>query len=450
MNISQEILTHEPSGSANGASTMHELFALSDEQILEIEPEAQDVEVSGAEPGADEAAGSKAGASTRSASERGATAETPAATDSATSASGASAPPAWLAEQMSDPRNGSAARELWNGVQRSQQEAAAFREIFAQPGDARAAAERSRVLDEVDRAYFGGTGQGAADAGASRAQLAQTLLREDPVAFREMVFAGLRALEEGNGGAPNGASATTGSGSSSGVATSTGANGGATREGTNRTDAGHVDDRRTATSASGQRSENSGATSPQQEALVAQYAAFERSANEELERSVGSVIDRTLAEALPNSGRSENSSLHGRLAASIRQDIEKELQGDRRLGEQVAAILAAPRAGSGGASRFGEQARTQLVRVIGERARQLVPSVARRVLGEWTHTTIARNRQTSVDSRTSAAQKGATPAQTGSTQRGTDRANRASSTTAARPSRKVDYQRVSDEQLLDS
>jgi hypothetical protein len=449
MTISQEILTHEPNGSANGASTMHELFALSDEQILEIEPEAQDVEVSGAELGAEGVAGNKAGASA-DASERRSTPETPAINESASSGSGASAPPAWFAEQMSDPRNGPAARELWDGAQRAQQEAAAFREIFAQPGDARAAAERSRVLDELDRAYFGGTGSGAADAGASRAQLAQTLLREDPIAFREMVFAGLRALEEGNRGGPNSASSPAGSASSSGVATSTGANGGATREGTNHTDAGHVGDGRTATSASGQRSENSGATSPQQEALVAQYAAFERSANEELERRVGSVIDRTLAEALPNSGRSENSSLHGRLAASIRQDIEKELQGDRRLGEQVAAILAAPRAGLGGASRFGEQARAQLVRIIGERARQLVPGVARRVLSEWAHTTIAHNRQTFADARPSATQKGPTPAQTGSTHRGTESANRGSSTTAARASRKVDYQRISDEQLLDS
>ena len=36
--------------SGNGASTPHDLFALTDEQILEIEPEAQDVELSSAEP----------------------------------------------------------------------------------------------------------------------------------------------------------------------------------------------------------------------------------------------------------------------------------------------------------------------------------------------------------------------------------------------------------------
>src|SRR5260370_25573378 len=34
----------------NGESTPHDLFALTDEQILEIEPEAQDVELSNAPP----------------------------------------------------------------------------------------------------------------------------------------------------------------------------------------------------------------------------------------------------------------------------------------------------------------------------------------------------------------------------------------------------------------
>src|SRR5260370_1427595 len=61
--------------------------------------------------------------------------------------------------------------------------------------EARAAAERARVLDDIDRAYFGATGKSAQEVSASREQLAQQMLGEDPAAFREMVFAGLRALE---------------------------------------------------------------------------------------------------------------------------------------------------------------------------------------------------------------------------------------------------------------
>ncbi len=91
---------------------------------------------------------------------------------------------------MSDPQAGAEARALWDSVQQSRTEAAGFREIFAKPEEARAAAQRARLLDDIDHAYFAG------DA-TLRASLAASMLREDPAAFREMVFAGLRALEEG-------------------------------------------------------------------------------------------------------------------------------------------------------------------------------------------------------------------------------------------------------------
>src|SRR5467141_4766510 len=100
---------------------------------------------------------------------------------------------------MKDPWNGEEARELWNGVQQAKSEAAAYRAAFASPEDARAlkelypggvnearaAAERARLLNEVDRAYFGGAGNSPEQISASRAQLAQRMLREDPAAFRE-------------------------------------------------------------------------------------------------------------------------------------------------------------------------------------------------------------------------------------------------------------------------
>src|SRR2546422_2190692 len=41
-----------------------------------------------------------------------------------------------------------------------------------------------RSLEEIDRAYFGAAGGSAEQASTSRAQLAQTMLREDPAAFR--------------------------------------------------------------------------------------------------------------------------------------------------------------------------------------------------------------------------------------------------------------------------
>jgi hypothetical protein len=80
-----------------------------------------------------------------------------------------------------------------------------------------------------------------------------------------------------------------------------------------------------------------------QQAQLAAYAAFEKEANDDLERSVGSAFERTLEQALPAVGRADGAPLKGRMTAAIRQDIEKALQGDRQFGEQVVQILSAKR-----------------------------------------------------------------------------------------------------------
>jgi hypothetical protein len=197
----------------NGTSTLHDLFALTDEQILEIEPEAQDVELSSApSPGRTQQPAQVAPASLPAGSPSAPQNEQSRLEAGATQApaSNFAEPPAWLAAQMKDPWNGEEAKELWNGVQQAKSAAAAYRTAFATPEDARAlkelypggvneartAAERARVLDDIDRAYFGAAGKSAQEVSASRAQLAQQMLRGDPAAFREMVFAGLRALED--------------------------------------------------------------------------------------------------------------------------------------------------------------------------------------------------------------------------------------------------------------
>src|ERR1700739_2324655 len=110
-------------------------------------------------------------------------------------------PPPWLAAQMQDPWGGEEAREFWDGVRQARSEAAAYRAEIASPGDgggfkelypggvseARATAERARLLDDVDRAYFGAAGNSPEQTSASRVELAQRMMREDPAAFREMV-----------------------------------------------------------------------------------------------------------------------------------------------------------------------------------------------------------------------------------------------------------------------
>jgi hypothetical protein len=416
-------------GTGNGASSAQELFALTDEQILQIEPEAQDVEIRASErtdaldplredlnllagagdgddrqretrrASADKDDGRKAPAAKADGEADPQTAPSSLA-DRVEMANTLQTPPAWLAERMSDPQSGPEARALWEGLQTARQEATSFREVFAKPEEARAAASRARVLDEIDQAYFGVAGSSPEQLRASRAQLAETMLREDPAAFREMVFAGLRALETANQQAG--------------------------RQGS-------------AVAAAARQAQPTVAPEPQQEARVAAYATFERAVNEELERGVGGAIDRSLQQALPNAGRTENgSALKQRLAAAVRQDVERALQGDRSLGEQVARVLAS--------QRLDHAARVQVVRLIGERAQQLVPGATRRVLADWTQTTLAAHGTREAGA---AAPAVATRAPDTEAAKASQRPSVEPRKRTATP-RRIDYRRVSDDDILNS
>src|SRR5436309_11707180 len=444
---------------SNGESSLHDLFALTDEQILEIEPEGEALPsqpngtasavISGearnpsSSETADEAARSKSDSSSPSAP-RNDGAE--ASSRNLALTSNDAEPPPWLAAQMKDPWTGEEARELWNGVQQAKSEAAAYRAAFANPEDARAlkelypggvnearaAAERARVLDDIDRAYFGAPGKSAQEVSASRAQLAQTMLREDPAAFREMVFAGLRALEDlGKGTSENTlAQALRPESVSSSVSAAATDRKSLTPEGVSYSD--------------------------QHAAALAAYASFEKATNDDLERSVGATIERTLHQALPNASRVSNASgvgaqaapLQARLTAAIRQDVEAALKGDRQLSEQVAQILSG--------RRLDNETRAQVVRLIGERAQQLVPVAAKRVLNDWTQTTLAAHRGnvTRADAASSRSNIAADVAQGLRPEevrrsRQTMEESAGLKVRAIASDRCVDYRKLSDEQILE-
>src|SRR3989442_8395061 len=379
-------------------------------------------------------------------------------------------PPAWLAAQMKAPWRGEEARELWNGVQQANQEAAAYRAAFATPEDARAlkelypggvnearaAAERAGMLDEIDRAYFGTAGGSAEQASASRAQLARTMLRENPAAFREMVFAGLRALEESGKGAGEKtvAQALRPEGLSSPVAPTTADRKTLTPEGVSHSGEPGASSARPQPAAATRESQ----AAVDHDARLAAYAAFEKAANEDLERSVGGAIARTIEQALPSLSRTENSSaagtqhpgragtgaapLQARLSAAIRQDIETALKGDRQLGEQIAQILSA--------RRFDNETRGHVVRLIDLRARQLMPIAAKRVLNDWTQTTLAAHRGNTARTDVASARREVAPASLPAGSSASSHAQqRPDPNRAAARSRAVDYRKLSDEQILD-
>jgi hypothetical protein len=136
--------------------------------------------------------------------------------------------------------------------------------------------------------------------------------------------------------------------------------------------------------------------------------------------------------------------MRGRLAATIRQEVEKALQGDRQLGEQVAQILSA--------RRLDNETRAQVVRLIDERAKQLVPGAAKRVLQDWTQTTLAAHRTRTRQDDTAAARSDLAPAnsdtktpslRSGNNSRSSDRDK-----SGGNRSGKVDYRKLSDEQIL--
>src|SRR6266478_5796538 len=202
------------SGMASAETKATDLFVLSDEQILDIGPEADALSHAGqvTDPGSpgQQVSTSNQHEKTADRSLTAAASSHHTNHESQVTSHNPAEPPAWLAAQMQDAWGGEEAREFWDGVQQARSEAAAYRAAIASPEDARAlkelypggvneartAAERARLLDEVDRAYFGADGNSAEQLSASRAQLAQRMLRDDPAAFREMVEAGVRALQE--------------------------------------------------------------------------------------------------------------------------------------------------------------------------------------------------------------------------------------------------------------
>jgi hypothetical protein len=451
---------------SNGQSSPHDLFALTDEQILEIASEPSDAEISNVQPTTSGKETSGVAVSSLQASSpvnsQTNQSEAPANPQQSTGAERSGqphresgqvrvavppVPPEWLAQRMKDPWNGDEAREFWQGIQSERQDVAAYREVFAKPEDARAlkelypggvgeareVAERARVLDDIDRAYFGTAGKSAQEVSASREQLAQTMMRENPAAFREMVFAGLRALEQSGAQTGNGTGLQTN-------ATPASDGSGAARTQDERHPARTI-------AACPTRAETRAA---EHDAHLSAYASFEKAANEDLERSIGGVISRAIEQALPNVARASQDApsragqavpLQTRLSAAIRQDVESALKGDRQLGEQIGQILSA--------RRFDSETRAQVVRLIDDRARQLVPSAAKHVLNDWTQTTLAAHRSRSGSSDAAPSRKDVTPAVSTAnlSSRNQDDNRFASDRGASR--HRVDYHKLSDEQILE-
>jgi hypothetical protein len=441
-----------------------DVFALTDEQIIGVEPEGQDAELDGstAETKRDSSVatlprndGAQTGGEKERLTPEGVSYKPEAVShrDGKTEEA-----PQWLAERMKDPWHGEEAKELWDGKQRAEKEAAAYREVFATPEDARAlkeiypgganeakaAAERARTLDEIDAAFYRG------DA-AARAQLARQMMQQDPAAFREMVEAGVRLLGE----ASRQGSGKEQSASQDAVSTPR-----SLLSGPQETRPSGRDDRLTqgAAQTDGASAQGGAAVAPE---IVSGYRAFEKAANAELEKSVGGAIARMMEQALPNlkmigangrEGAQGAAPLQERLGSAVREEIEAELKNDGQLGEQVGKILAG--------RRFDDAARSQVVRLIDARAKQLVPGAVRRVVSSWTQATLGarekgqgRNPVEARHEELAGTQRRATTAapRKDNERQGSSRNENASTArrdAGASRGRRVDYGKISDEEIL--
>jgi hypothetical protein len=433
-----------------------EVFTLTDEQILGMEAEGRETETEST--------------TRQQVNDRGVAAEGPipeevSYRDSAVGRDAKSAqpgmavplglaqePPGWLAREMKDPWVGEEARELWEGVQRAQREAAAYREAFGTPEDARAlkeiypggvaeaksAAERARELAEIDGVFFGVAGKPAEELRAGRTALVEKLYAQDPAAFREMVEAGVRILGRASSGQRSVASAE-------GKAVSQDAT---TLPGSLRSVAGAQEK-----AGHSGRDDSLGSNANGNMQHVQAYREFERATNAELEKSVGGAIGRAMEAALPNlrharmaGGEGQAPPLQERLRAAVREEVEAALRSDASLGEQVARILSG--------RRLDEVARAQVVRLIDGRAQQLVPGAVRRVVGSWTQATLgARMADTGAEPAARGEQERRAERAASSSQKttsGDSAANRNAQTAAGRsvPRGRVDYRKLSDEQIL--
>lgn len=441
-----EMLTMQDAG---GART--EEFALTDEQILGVEPEGLDAD-NGSGRGERLRDGGDGG--------KGLTPEGVSYRDQE--------PPGWLAREMKDPWVGDEARELWEGVQRAQLEAAEYRELIGAPADARAlkeiypgglaearsAAERARELAEIDAVFFAAAGRPAEEVRAGRMQLVERLHAQNPGAFREMVEAGVRLLGGAGGrtnaGGVDGQGAMNPQGSLRSVAGAPNGSAGETAGQAGRDDRIGVENNLPNRVNHGAGT-GAQAGMPVPQEVAARYREFERVTNAELERSVGGAIGRAMEAALPNLRMAESSGtrregvpaergtqaplLQERLQAAVREDVEAGLRSDAALGEQVARVLSG--------RRLDEAARTQVVRLIDARAQQLVPGAVRRVVGSWTAATLGSNKTESSGER---ELSGVAKSERRSVLKNDKAPDRERAPRASRG--RVDYRKFSDEEIL--
>jgi hypothetical protein len=278
-------------------------------------------------------------------------------------------------------------------------------------------------LAEFDAGFYSG------DA-ASRTALAQSLFASDPAAFRAMFDEAARLL------GASGAREATAHGPTPALVDNDG------RSNTPRGNDQGQNDSRTALRADDRSNAlradrdaqnaapNAANSQPASSAFPAEsYRAFEASTNEAVARDVRGAITRTLEQVLPE-GVAEGAAK--RIGEDIFGEVGKLLAADAQLSSQVGESL--------GGWRFGAAEQQQVASLLSGRARQILPSVARRVIGEWTNSVLSTARTRATRSEAAARRVDVGGAASGD----------AAARSAGRPlrPREIDYARTSDDDIF--
>ena len=301
--------------------------------------------------------------------------------------------PAWMAAAAADPRHGGEARELW----REHQE---FRAAFASPEEARAVKEllpggvrdvlslreATQSVERIDAALFSGDAR-------AQAEVVAELARANPAAFRSLfseaakVIAGLGQSASDRAQEAGGRRQETGrqeAGRQEAGRQEAGNFEGTSATRSNSTDG--VNGGPTLHPNSGQALRENGegwgtrnSESPNFDAAA--YATFERGTNDAVARDVRGAIGDTLSRVMPE-GVADGAAR--RIGEDIFNEVHRALAADRALSEQVAGVLRD--------RRFGAAEQQRVASLLAGRAKQLVPSVARRVIGEWTSSVLSTAR----------------------------------------------------------
>ena len=357
--------------------------------------------------------------------------------------------PDWMIAAAADPKIAGEARALWAEHQE-------FRAAFASPVEARAVADEARAIKEllpggirdavslreatasverIDAALFSGDVR-------AQSEVVAEMARTNPAAFRSMFAEAARVLAGMGTSLPK--VVGSGNGHTTGPTLRENREGWGTQtehpnqnlnQNQNQIQNQIQDSRQDAGATNSVnhpspqlRASASQATehgSPQFDAAA--YAAFERSTNDVVARDVRGSISETLSRVMPE-GVADGAAK--RIGEDIFTEVHRALAADRALSEQVAGVLRD--------RRFGSAEQQRVAALVAGRAKQMVPSVARRVIGEWTGTVLntARSkaaRQATAASRVDIAAPG------GSSD---------SLPLRAMSAREVNYASMSDEQIL--